>query len=463
MKKSLAVLLAGILLLGAVCAAAEETAPVISYGFNLRFEINPQAYAFRERQHIQGYADLLDLLEVKGTMARCPETKSADVRLEVVPKTNPAAEVAVRLYGTSDMMRIESPLLGNETVCFRPSGLMAFCKRAWEAFKAPLPQIALLIPDTTVNAFRCLVDVWNEQVGPVNGETTISNETVETLAKEWYIRFFGWEEPKIWINAVTGGLEENESVWTAAQNLYEIFQQFADGKALQFTEEKNEGGETLRLTNDAGETLFTQNTTDNSFDFALTVPELPVDYIPSVAYQTETKDGKISLSFSADWNRGPGTGEEDPAYRGEWPESMLSARVEMEGLPSSWPADSEFSGRISIEGYMLPNFSYLIRGTTTDTGSFTLSLARAGDPVFTVTGSVVPVDYAGSLAYVTEEMETAYNIFGLNEDSLHALVNAVDRPLLSGLIDFLYELPASSCQSIMDDLESFSLVQTLLN
>ena len=60
-------------------------------------------------------------------------------------------------------------------------------------------------------------------------------------------------------------------------------------------------------------------------------------------------------------------------------------------------------------------------------------------------------------------METTYNLFGLNEDTLRSLVNAVDKPLLKGLIDFLYELPASSCQSIMDDLEEYGILATALN
>ena len=42
------------------------------------------------------------------------------------------------------------------------------------------------------------------------------------------------------------------------------------------------------------------NQTDNSYDCTLSVPEIPVDYIPSWTYKTETVDGKINLSLAAD-------------------------------------------------------------------------------------------------------------------------------------------------------------------
>ena len=154
MRKILAFILAGILALGAVCTALAEGEPeVYAYDYSLRFHLNPSVYQFRDRQHVQGYADLLNMLEIRGTMVRCPETQSADVNVDFVPVTNQAAKVSVHMYGTADMMKLESSLLGQEVVCFRPSGLMAFAKRAWEAFKIPAPYYVLLVPDTTWRAF----------------------------------------------------------------------------------------------------------------------------------------------------------------------------------------------------------------------------------------------------------------------------------------------------------------------
>jgi len=467
MRKILAFILAGILALGIVCfSAAEGELEVYACDYSLHLHLNPAAYPFRERKHAQGYADLLDLLEIRGSMVRCPETKSADVNLELIPSTNPAAKVSLHMYGTSDMMKLESSLLGQEVVCFRPSGLMAFAKRAWEAFKIPAPYYVLLIPDTTWRAFRCVPDMWNELIGPVENGMTLSWDKVQELAEAWRVKLIGGDLPKNWVTAIGYPLENSETLQIAVEDLAKLIRLAADGESLEFEEKEKDGVRTLRLKNAAGAVLWEEHHTDNSYDCTLSVPEIPVDYIPSWTWKTETVDGKINLSLIADWARGPGTGEEEHVYRESWPENLLSVRMEMTGLPSAYPSDSAFSGSVSLSGYLLPNFSYLVKGSTTAAGEISLSLTRAdqpeGEPVFTLTGSVLPKEYNAPLAYVTEEMTAEYNIFGLNEDTLYRLFNLIDRPLLRGLIDFLYELPASSCQSIMDDLESFGVIQTLL-
>ena len=469
MRKILAFILAGILALGAVCTALAEGEPkVYAYDYSLRFHLNPSVYQFRDRQHVQGYADLLNMLEVRGTMIRCPETQSADVNVDFVPVTNQAAKVSVHMYGTADMMKLESSLLGQEVVCFRPSGLMAFAKRAWEAFKIPAPYYVLLVPDTTWRAFRCVPDMWNELIGPVKNGTTLSWDKVQELAEAWRVKLIGGDLPKNWVTAIGYPLENSETLQIAVEDLAKLIRLAANGKSLKFEEKKQKDGtRTLRLKNAAGAVLWEEHHTENSYDCTLSVPEIPVDYIPSWTYKTETIDGKINLSLVADWSRGPGTGEEDHAYRKEWPENLLSIRMEMNGLPATYPSDSAFSGTVSLSGYILPNFSYIVKGSTTAAGEISFSLTRAdqedGEPVFSITGSVVPKEYNAPLAYVTEEMTAEYNIFGLNEDTLYRLFHLIDRPLLSGMIDFLYELPASSCQSIMDDLETFGVIRTLLH
>ena len=468
MRKILAFILAGILALGAICASLAEGEPqVYAYDYSLRLHLNTAVYPYRERQHHQGYADLLDLLEIRGSMVRCPETKSADVSLELVPKTNPAAKVSLRMYGTNEMMKLESPLLGKEVVCFRPTGIMAFAKRAWEAFKLPAPYYVLLIPDTTWLAYRCIPDGWNEIVGPVKDGTVLEPETVEKLAASWQENLLGGDAIRNWVKAIGYPLPDPEALQVAVEDLSKVITLAANGENLEFEEKEKDGTRTLRLKNAAGAVLWEEHHSENEYDCTLSVPDVAVDYIPSWNYKTETANGKINLSLAADWAKGPGTGLEENSYRKDWPESLLSARVELEGLPAVYPSDSSFSGTVSLSGYLLPNFSYVVKGSTTAAGEVSLSLTRAdkpeGDPVFTVTGSVTPKEYAEKLAYVTEEMVTPYNIFQLNETTLRSLVSAIDRPLARGLIDFLYELPASSCQSIMDDLEDYGVIQVVLS
>ena len=45
---------------------------------------------------------------------------------------------------------------------------------------------------------------------------------------------------------------------------------------------------------------------------------------------------------------------------------------------------------------------------------------------------------------------------------MNKLVDRVRNPILKGLMDFVYAIPVSSCQSILDTLEEYGFLQVLL-
>ena len=64
--------------------------------------------------------------------------------------------------------------------------------------------------------------------------------------------------------------------------------------------------------------------------------------------------------------------------------------------------------------------------------------------------------------YTWGGLETDYNILNLSYSAQGEMIDAIKRPFVLGMIDFLYELPASSCQSVMDDLEDSGILRTVL-
>ena len=54
------------------------------------------------------------------------------------------------------------------------------------------------------------------------------------------------------------------------------------------------------------------------------------------------------------------------------------------------------------------------------------------------------------------------NIFSVNDVTLKEFVGQVLRPAFEGLLPFLVEMPASSCQVIMDDLTEAGVLSVLL-
>lgn len=469
MKRVTALLLVCLLTLGAVAAFGEGN--ISSYDFRLRFSLQSEAFPFREREHIEGYAQLLDMMELRGNMSRNPDTNSAEVQLDAVPLTNPDAAVKIRLFGTSDVVRIVSPLLGDVPLSYQPRGFMSFARRAWEAFRLPLPHLGLLIPDTWVYTFGDLVTTWNTRVGPVEKSRTLSWDLVSKLADTWRIQLLGGEDMKIWLSSMTYPLPDPLPVETAFLELPELFRSAARKNAMkiQVEKKKTDGLEnkTLRLMNARNDVIFEEHSAEGAYDCALTVPEAGTEYIPSFTYRSTEQDGKISLSFRGDWVRSEAAkATAESEGREGWPETMVKVRLEAENLPAAYPADAEFTASVSVEGYLFPNFSLLLSGSTKANGEISLAVTQAdraeAGPVFFCNGTVVPAERTEELAYKSEEIAAKYNLFGLDEQSLSALVREVDRSLFDGLINFLYELPAAACQSIMDDLEEYGLVQTLL-
>ena len=66
MKRLIAILLTLMLALGAASSLADVEHH--RYDFDFRFEMDPDAYPFRMREHMQGYKELLDALS---SGARC--------------------------------------------------------------------------------------------------------------------------------------------------------------------------------------------------------------------------------------------------------------------------------------------------------------------------------------------------------------------------------------------------------
>jgi hypothetical protein len=115
-----ALALALILLFGSF-ACAEGEPEIFSCDFDLRFHLNTEVFPFRDREEMQGWADLMDLLEFRGNLSWCPETESTDLRMKIIPRTNPKAAVSFRMWGIPIMHRVSSPLLGGKDVSFNPA------------------------------------------------------------------------------------------------------------------------------------------------------------------------------------------------------------------------------------------------------------------------------------------------------------------------------------------------------
>ena len=455
-----ALALALILLFGSF-ACAEGEPEIFSYDFDIRLRLNAEALPFGEREYMQGYADLLEILEFKGNFSYCPGQDSSDLYLTVIPTTHPASAVSFHIWGIENMHRVTSPLFGDKELSFNPGAFLGFSISAREVLQIQLPRIALMNPRTTVNALRNLSDIWAEKAGNLQRDRTVSFGTILEIADAWKAQLEAKTKISYWSEAlVDPSLDDG----LAARDLREMpgrLAEIAGKKGLTVRRE----GNTATVRNSAGEVLFEQTEAEGETAYALTLPESERRYFPCFSWREKTEDGRHSWALDAEWACAEETARTDPET-GEILQ-RLDLHVAVNGLPAALPAEAEITGELAQTGFLLPAFRFRMAGKITPEGQVRIALERGDRPeageVFVCEGTVTPSVHEAPMVYDWSELNSEYNILSLNYADQSATINAVKKPLVLGMIDFLYELPASSCQSIMDYLEETGVLKTLLS
>ena len=127
-KRFLALLLILVISVSVASSLAEDTASVCSYDFDFRFRMNADVFPARIRSHMQGYADLLNVLELKGNITFSPSTNSMDLNAQIIPVTNPDAAISFRLFEIQRFFAFRKPwrsLL--RCWAMKPSGSRIMC------------------------------------------------------------------------------------------------------------------------------------------------------------------------------------------------------------------------------------------------------------------------------------------------------------------------------------------------
>ncbi len=459
--KRLAVLISilVLLLLGPSVSLAARI--IYCYDFDLHFHLDAEEYSLRDRARIQGYADLLESLDLKGNLAWCPQTESMDLHVDLIPVSNPSAAISFRLYGLPDYMCLTSPLLESETIFLHNYALMEFAGKAWQTFHIPLPYLVMLDPYVTTGAFSSMVDKWKEQFPRIRRSKKLTSARLGQIVEGWKELLETDYRLTSWIAAVCAPLEDGSILEREIKSIPDLLLSITKGKHL--TASVNGGN--LKILGRKSQVLYEQTSNENSFSCFLTLPSTEsVRYIPSLSYVTEEKDGLRSLSLQASWNASDSLLSEN----GTLPVSLLDLNLNMDGIPGSFPTDASIHAAIRINGYALPNCDYTIHLDSHESGNILLTIStpiesRGTVPVFTCSGTITPAAYPSTrLKFKTHELIKNFNIFSVNDQSLYDFVHRTARPLFTGLLNFLYEIPASSFQSIMDDLEEYGILEMIL-
>lgn len=467
MKKTLCLLMAGILLLGLIpVAGAEETTPSVinCYDYSLRFHLEADTFPLRDRKYIQGYEELLDAIEFKGNFAYCPETDCMDLHVQVIPDADPEAVIEFRIFGwISNWLNVSSPLMGDKAVCFKPDDMLNFSMRAWDFFQIPLFHFAILSPEILPDAWVELAECWWNET-QVMKNNTLTVKAMDRIAEELRLQFAEDIRVTKLVDAATKSLPDSGLALDEINRLPDLLAVAADGQNLTMEMEKTDEMQDIRWLNHRGETIYRSHKTPNTFEEELTLPGSSSNYMPAYSFSSEKTESDSSFKLDVSWDK---VAEETPENE-NMPETLFRIEANIDRLPFEFPVDSDFSGRAKVEGIFLPNFDYLIRGVITGAnGAVKLTLSNPdkpdAEPVFTVTGQFTPVFYDGPLEYMIGDIITDYSLFDLTDDTLAELVETVFPAVMDKAPDFVYAIPTHSVQSILDTLEKYRLLQVLLN
>ncbi len=446
---------------GADAAPGEEDKyrDVDSYDFDLRFHMDADAFPFRQRKLMQGYAELLENLELKGNYSWCEESLCADLNFQLIPVSDPEAALVFRVFGRrTNWLNVSSPLMGEKAVCFQPMDIMFFTSRAWDFFQIPLFPLTIAMPGVLPGVYRELSHEWIKETEGL--ETGTANEltadTIGRITEGLREQLENDQKVTAMTTAIVKTLPGGEMVKDEISALPDLLMHSADGEGLTVESD----GETLRYVNHRGETLYRAYNGGNVTESALTLPPSGTDYTPAYTFRREDGEKDYSLQLEASWDRTSGNET--------LPETIFRLKAELEQVPFGFPEKAEFSGEISVEGILLPNFHLLVNGITDPDGKLVLSLKLPdkpdSEPVFTCTGTVVPVAYEkGQLVYQMGEIVTDYNLFALNDQSLNELLDTMVPAMTEHIPDFIYAMPTHGVQSVLDTLEQYGLLQTTLN
>ena len=463
MRRLMAVMISAVLLFSAVGAFASEKQKdsVYSYNFDLRFHLDAEGFQPRVRSHIRGYADLLDMLSLNGNLTWSSETGSMDLDLNIIPLTNPSAAVAMHFFGIPEHICMTSSLIGNETIWFNNYVLMEFALKSWNNLHLPLQYLALLFPYVTENAFHQLAEAWTETIGTVTGNQNIQKNKLEIISDLWS-RILQEDQRLIyWITALSVLSEDHQILEKEINQLPEyLMRKVAGNQDLTVLVEDN----MIKWINQDQKVLFVTSSEGDSW--AYTLPVTDNGYVPSLSYSSATSNGlsdiSIAGSYHLDERKDSGNTEMNP-------DSILDFRLDIHAIPEIWPAESSFSADVEVLGSVLPNLNVQIRGETKENGDLAISVYKQADAsadsvcILRCSGTLIPVEPQIVPAYNTSDLTRHFNVFSVNDKTVSEFSQKIRRPLITGILNFLDEVPASACQSVMDDMEEYGLLNLLLD
>ena len=461
MKQLLSLLLCVIMLIAACSASSEELQPGTEaswgYTFDLRFHLNADVFPEDTLARARGYADLLELIRLKGKIIFSPDSESLEIDASIIPVTEPSSAISFHLAGIPSHMVMTSPLLGDISIFFNNLALLEFACKTYNQLKLPLPYLTLLIPYCSQVAFSGVVKEWEAMILPSAESGEISSERFTQFADS--IIQLREDDPflRFWFYAFMIHPDNSMQLETELSSIpYYLVNRLSGGQPI-FVEHLN--NDEVWKNKDG---VFFRSVSDRfSSQAEAMLPETDTGYTPVLNFSLNADPacplGNITLNLS---------------YSGE-NDSLLALDCAA-SFPLSWPLEGTFSAYASQHGLLLPEFDLTADIVSSASGDFALSVheerrktekkegKETVPEIFHVSGTVLPVISAPLPVYTAQWAMQYLNVFSVNDENINQLFSQILHSALRGLLAFGAEVPATSFQSVLDDLTDYGIIDLFL-
>ncbi len=456
MKKLLSLALLLCLLAGILSADAEEGEgiPGTGYDFDFVMFMHTDAFTDQTAERIQGYADLLDAMEVKGSILTAKEGDLFDLNLSIIPKASPSGAFDLRIRGSEDLMYLTSGLLGDKTVKLSNFSMLGFCTKMSEHLGIPLQYPALLFPYTWKYCLNLPLIDWGWMVTQRDEQDVIPPEAVTFLRECWEYRLERDEPLKMLTDALCKDSDAEEAFRGFLAEIPDYFtRQIAQDREIRILQQE---GETVWRT--ATGDIFREELDASSASREVFLPQMQTGYLPAFSV-SENRDGNWYTCRLNAQILGQELAQPD----------LVNLQASLTSFPAVWPMDCSSLLSLNLTGTLLPNAGFSAYLTGEKNGHVTVTVRKPtvemepGAEMLTLEGSLLPRE-GEVLADIRaeEEPENMLDLFVSNDTQIQSFLPDLVEPLLQGMIRFLVGIPTTACQAILDDLTEMGVFGVLM-
>lgn len=415
--------------------------------FDLGFQMDVSAFPQEQQAGVQGFADLMNILTLKGTLENS-FTGCFDLNTELLLNGAEETCTSLQVFGTEFAWNIGSSLLGDETLFVNLVALLEFSMKTYFHLDIPLQRFTLLIsPYVHTSALDSMTSAWRRVMLSKEGKRTITRKQVSALANE-LAEIADTDSPfQYWVQALTLESGYDEEIMQTMAQLPEWVESFVPSSGIAVSVKGST--ETWR----AGETiLFTRTEEDTVTAWSLALPATPNGYTITAGY-TGQPSGEHLFQLNIVNEAG---------------ESVLDCCLQATGVTSlteSITLAPDFSFQADLTGLAAKDGIHLLLEGTDQNGYVTVSLlnAQTRQPQLTMTGTIQAYTPTQAPSFTATQLASSFNLLSMNDVTLTQLMERIASPLARGALPLLVHMPASSIQSILNLLEEHRVIDLLLN